>query len=267
MIRMKKNSSIIVILLVFIMTASSCNSAAETTEEQENTIRVAAASSLQNVMQEVEAVFTKQYPDTEMEVHFGSSGSLKQQIAQGAPVDLFFSASSMKVDQLVEDGHMEKTSTAVIMHNSLVLIEPAESSSSLSQLQDAADPEVKLSIGTPESVPAGRYAKETLQTAELWEDVKADLIQAKNVRQVLTYVENENVDAGFVYKTDALQSSKIHIAAEVSPSSHSPINYPAGLTSAGEEKQAAEELLEFLQSPEMKDIAENYGFKMGEEKQ
>ena len=96
--------------------------------------------------------------------------------------------------------------------------------------EDLAKAEIdKISIGTPETVPAGKYAKESLEKTDIWKDVESKVVYAKDVRQVLSYVETGNVAAGIVYKTDALVSDKVNIVATADPETHTPIIYPVGI--------------------------------------
>lgn len=118
----------------------------------------------------------------------------------------------------------------------------------------------KLAIGTPESVPAGKYAKASLTHENLWNDLQNKIVFTKDVRQVLTYVETGNVDAGIVYKTDALISNKVKIAAAAPAISHEPIHYPAGVIKESKHKKEATSFYEYLQSKDAQSIFKKYGF-------
>ncbi|SFP45130.1 molybdate ABC transporter substrate-binding protein [Salibacterium halotolerans] len=222
---------------------------------------VAAASSLQDVMDDAEKAFTDEHPDTKITLNYGASGSLQQQIAQGAPVDVFISASDDRVERLIRSGQMTREDTENILRNRIVLITPARSDSSITNLEDAVNSRWTITAGVPASVPAGRYAKEALEYYGYWNNVQDHLVQAKNVRQVLTYVENKNADAGFVYKTDAMVSDDVQIVQQIEQRAHSPIVYPAGIISDSQHKQAAGEFLEFLTGKKMAGIASEYGFE------
>ncbi|MBS4162258.1 molybdate ABC transporter substrate-binding protein, partial [Klebsiella pneumoniae] len=142
--------------------------------------------------------------------NFGSSGALQQQIEQGAPADLFFSAAEDKFDRLVEKGLISKIDSVKLLENTLVLIVPKGKAQQVSGFEDLTKSGVeKLAIGTPESVPAGKYAKETLTNLHLWSKVQSKIVYGKDVRQVLSYIETGNADAGVVYRTDALTSDQV----------------------------------------------------------
>ncbi len=140
---------------------------------------------------------------------------------------------------------------------------PSDSKLSIGNEQDLKKEEVKkIAIGIPESVPAGKYAQEALTNANLSDALQTKIVQAKDVRQVLQYTETGNVDAGFVYKTDALASDKVKVAFAVDPNSYSPINYPVGIVKATKHAEEAEELYDFLQTNEALDVFVKYGFKI-----
>lgn len=190
---------------------------------------ISAAASLQDALKEIEASFHKQHPHVTLTNNFGSSGALKQQIAQGAKADLFFSAAEEPFDELVQSGDIDQDYIKDAIQNELVLIVPKDGSSSIKSFQDVQHIKGKIALGTPESVPAGTYGKEIFTKLNIWDQVKKNAVYAKDVRQVLSYVETGNVDAGVVYKTDALVSKKVKIAAEANLDMHSPVIYPVGI--------------------------------------
>ncbi|MCM3790757.1 molybdate ABC transporter substrate-binding protein [Domibacillus indicus] len=264
---MKKKRMFACLLLVLIIGCAACSSAEQSKQAKNNgqeeetvTITVSAAASLQDALGEIKKSFEKKYSNVDVTYNFGSSGTLAQQISQGAPVDLFFSAAEDKFDALVKDGSIKQENSADLVGNDLVLIVPKEGDAAVQSFEELPAAQ-KVAIGTPESVPAGQYAKETLQHLYIWDKVSEKLIYAKDVRQVLTYVETGNVDAGLVYKTDALISSKIKIAAAAEEKSHAPIIYPAGIIESSKQKKEAALFYQYLQSEEAMNIFEKYGFK------
>ncbi|SFL73132.1 molybdate ABC transporter substrate-binding protein [Salibacterium qingdaonense] len=240
---------------------SACRAGEPAQGHDQTELVVAAASSLQDVMRDIRETFEKEHPDVELTFHFGSSGSLKQQIARGAPVDVFISASEDHVKELIQKERMRKADTQKIMKNRLVLITPAEVSSSITRVEDLTTVGLKTAAGVPESVPAGAYAKEALEYYGIWNEIENQLVRAKNVRQVLTYVENGNVDAGFVYKTDALVSGNVQVVKEIKEGAVTPIIYPAGIVTGTKHKKESQELLAFLTSDKIPDIVSEYGFE------
>lgn len=225
------------------------------TEKVELTI--SAAASLQDALKEIAADFEKKHPNIKITYNYGASGALQQQISHGAPVDLFFSAAEDKYDKLVKDGLINKNNGTDLVRNELVLIVPSHSD--VKGFNDLAKSE-QFSIGTPESVPAGKYAKETLENLKLWNEVEEKVVYAKDVRQVLTYVETGNVDAGIVYKTDAMISKKVKVAATADENTHSPIVYPVGVVKKSPHQKEAKLFYDYLQEKEILQIFKEYGF-------
>ncbi|MGM7634954.1 molybdate ABC transporter substrate-binding protein [Bacillus sp. Hm123] len=262
---MKKFYSVIVLMMLTLSIISGCSSPEENkTEEkvkQESVeLTISAAASLQNALNDIKAAYEKEHPNVKIIYNFGGSGALQQQISQGAPVDLFFSAAEDKYDQLVEEGMIEKDKGTDLLANELVLIVPKETENNIQTFEDLKEVE-KLSIGTPESVPAGKYAKESLENLQVWKDVEQKIVYAKDVRQVLTYVETENVEAGIVYKTDAMVSTKVDLAATAKEETHTPIIYPVGVIKDSAHQEEAQNFYEYLQNSASMETFEKYGFK------
>ena len=223
-------------------------------------LTVSAAASLTNAFPEIGQIFEKQHPGTKVIFNFAASGPLLQQIAQGAPVDVFASADQKTMDQAQEKGLMVPASRKNFVSNTLVLIVPQDSKLAVSGLKDLAKPEVKrVGLGNPASVPVGRYTKEALTQAGLWEALQPKLIMGESVRQVLDYVSRGEVDAGFVFATDAaIAKGKVKTVAEVQ--GHQPIVYPVALVAASQKQGLGQEFLNLLASPEGMAILTKYGF-------
>ncbi|MER3124409.1 molybdate ABC transporter substrate-binding protein [Bacillus pumilus] len=242
---------------------SGCQTEVKSTHTSKKTeLVISAAASLQDALKEIETAFQKQHPNVTVTNNFGSSGALKQQIAQGAKTDLFFSAAEEPFDALVQSGDIDQEHIKDAIQNELVLIVPKDNSSSIKSFQDVKDIKGKIALGTPESVPAGTYGKEIFTKLNIWNQVKKNAVYAKDVRQVLSYVETGNVEAGVVYKTDALVSKKVNIAAEANPDMHSPIIYPVGIVKGTEHLTEAKAFFQFLQSDTATSIFKKYGFQV-----
>ena len=213
-------------------------------------LTVSAAASLTNAFPEIGQAFEKQHPGTKVIFNFAASGPLLQQIAQGAPVDVFASADQKTMDQAQEKGLMVPASRKNFVSNTLVLIVPQDSKLAVSGLKDLTKPEVKrVGLGNPASVPVGRYTQEALTQAGLWEALQPKLIMGESVRQVLDYVSRGEVDAGFVYATDAaICGGKVKTVATVQ--GHQPIVYPVALVAASKKQALGQQFLKFLDSPE-----------------
>lgn len=224
-------------------------------------LTVSAAASLHGALGEVEAVYFAGHPKVDFRNNFGSSGTLAREIEQGAPVDVFLSAAAKPMDDLESKGLVMAGTRENILRNSLVLIAPPDSK--LQGLAGLADPSTKLiAIGDPASVPAGQYAKQTLIALHLNDQVKGKLVLGKDVRQVLTYVETGNADAGFVYATDARISGRVRVIATMPESAHEPIVYPVAVVKTSANQAAARTFIEFLGSPAAKAIFTRNGYTL-----
>ena len=223
-------------------------------------LTVSAAASLTNAFPEIGQIFEKQHPEVKVIFNFAASGPLLQQIAQGAPVDVFASADQKTIDQAQEKGLIVPASRKNFVSNALVLIVPQDSKVTLTGLQDLTLPAVKrVGVGNPATVPVGRYTQEALTQAGLWETLQPRLIMGESVRQVLDYVSRGEVDAGFVFATDAaIAKDKVKTVTEVT--GHQPIVYPAALVAASQKQALGKEFLNLLVSPEGTAILTKYGF-------
>lgn len=240
---------------------SGCSTNKESKKQEAGTekieITISAAASLQDAINEIKTAYEKENSNVKINLNFGASGALQQQISQGAPVDLFFSAAEDKFEKLVDEDLIEKGKN--LIGNEIVLVVPKDSAQDIKTFEDLPKAE-KIALGTPETVPAGQYGKETLENIGAWKDTEEKVVYAKDVRQVLTYVETENVDAGIVYKTDALTSEKVKITATASEDTHTPIIYPAGVIKESSHLEEANAFYEYLQTDKAMEIFMKYGF-------
>jgi molybdate transport system substrate-binding protein len=227
-------------------------------------ITVSAAASLKNVMEEIEPLYEQENSGTEIIYNFASSGSLQRQIEQGAPVDVFISAAKSKMDELEKQDLLLTETRQDLLENQIVLITPLSKNKNQLKLKDFKDlttSEInKIALGEPNSVPAGKYAREVLTSFKITDRVKSKTVYGKDVRQVLNYVATGNVDAGIVYRTDARIADNVEIAAIAPETSHSPVIYPIAVIRDSDSPEAAIELIEFLTTPEAKAVFEEYGF-------
>ncbi len=242
------------IFLLIALIISGCQSP----QSEQVSITVAAAASLSDAMNEVNSLYEKEHPNTNITLNFASSGVLANQIKQGAPIDVFVSASESHFQSVKQEDLLNPDYQTPLLKNKLVLIKSR--SSNLANFEQLASGNVKrVAIGIPETVPAGAYAKQALEFSNVWETLKEELIFGKDVRQVLTYVETGNADAGIVYETDYRSSKNVDLVEEVPEQTYSPIIYPAGVVRGASEE--ATNYYTFLQSKEAKAIFESYGFQ------
>ncbi|RIL72171.1 molybdate ABC transporter substrate-binding protein [Staphylococcus devriesei] len=229
---------------------SSDSSNKDSDKKQE--LQISAAASLGDVSKALGKEFKKDHKNIDITFNYGGSGALRQQIEKGAPADVFMSANTKDVDMLKDKVH----DTYKYAHNELVLI--GDKNSNEASVKDLKDNE-KLAIGEVKTVPAGKYAKQYLEEQNLYNDVKDKLVYAKDVKQVLNYVEKGNANMGFVYKTDLYtgnkKTDKVNEIKEAKLKK--PITYEAGAVS---DKKLAKEWMDFLKSDKAEDILEEYHF-------
>ena len=166
-------------------------------------LTISAAVSLEEALQEIQQLYRRQKPDVQITYNFAGSGTLEQQIEQGAPVDVFISASPRELDALAVKGLLVEESRTDLVQNQIVLVTPRDPKL-VNGFDDLTGAAVKrVALGEPETVPAGRYAKQVLTYFHLFDALQPKLIFTKDVRQALTYVATGNVDAALVYQTEA----------------------------------------------------------------
>jgi molybdate transport system substrate-binding protein len=224
-------------------------------------ILVAAASSLTDVLKEIAAAFQKANPRIRIRFTFGASGTLLQQIQAGAPVDVFISASPKEMDTLEKAGRLLAGTRANIAGNRLVLIVPASGSRVTGWVSLVSAPG-RIALSNPDSVPSGRYARETLTRRKLWDAVAKKGVYGGNVRQTLAYVAGGNVAAGVVFATDAkIEARRVRVVATATPGKdHAPIVYPASILGSSRQSNAARRFLTYLRTPAAQAVFRRFGF-------
>lgn len=224
-------------------------------------VMVSAAASLTNAFKELGPTFEAAHPGVTLRFNFAASGTLLQQIEQGAPVDVFASADQITVTRGIEKGVFEADSKRDFARNTVVLVIPAQdaqgmptSLASLSQAQWK-----RIAVGKVATVPVGRYTKEALDQAGLWESLTPKFVYADTVRQALDYVSRGEADAGFVYRTDAaLIADKVKIAFTVQ--GHTPVTYPVVMVKASSQPALAKDFIAFLGEKSAQSVLSKYGF-------
>jgi len=266
---MKKPFLLIFSLLLLLLSMAGCSSndqankskgSKQAASKKKVELTISAAASLQDALTDIKSSFEKEHPNIQISYNFGASGALQQQISQGAPVDLFFSAAEDKFQKLEQDGLIDKKDGIDLVGNDLVLVVPKDSDKGIKSFEDLTKAD-KIALGTPESVPVGQYGKETLEKLNIWNAISGKVVYGKDVRQVLTYVETNNVAAGIVYKTDALTSDKVQIVATAADNTHDPIIYPVGVIKNSSHPDEAQLFYQYLQNDQSMEILEKYGFE------
>jgi molybdate transport system substrate-binding protein len=232
-------------------------------------ITVSAAASLSNALRDLAPRFEAAHPATRLRLNFGASGALLAQMARGAPVDVFISADQETMDRAQAQGLVRAAQRRNVASNTLVVVVPAVAGPSSNPPRPASLPKTlddltrpafaRIAVGLPASVPAGRYAQGVLEAAGLWTAISPKVVGAHSVRQALDYVARAEVDAGFVYATDAaLMPDKVQVAFTV-PTAQ-PILYPAAPLAAAAQAAQGMKFVDFLLTPGAQAVLAKHGF-------
>jgi molybdate transport system substrate-binding protein len=201
-------------------------------------------------------------------VSYAASSALAKQIEQGAPADVFVSADAEWMDYLQERKLVDPASRFILVRNSLVLVAPANSKlksldpSRRGALMAALDGE-RLAVAETSSVPAGKYARQSLEKLGVWDAVMAHLAQGENVRAALEFVARGDTPLGIVYLTDARAEPRVKIVGRFADKTHAPIVYPAAITTASADPKTAAAFLQYLRGPRASAIFRRVGFVAG----
>lgn len=221
---------------------------------------VSAAASLTNAMTDIGSLFEAQNPGYNIRFNFAGSGTLVQQISKGAPADVLATADAHSMNRAATSSLIETSTRSNFVTNHLVLITPSTTTLSINQLQDLAQPQVtRFTIGNPDSVPAGLYAKQVLEAENLWVALSPKAIYAQNVRQASLYVAQNEVNAGIVFSTDAAlagEAVKIVLALKTTE----PILYPVAMVKDTARPALAKRFIQFLMEPPAQAVFKRYGF-------
>ena len=226
-------------------------------------LNVSAAASLTDVLKEINGLYTQGKPNVKITPNFAASGTLQTQIENGAPADIFISAAAAQVDNLQIKELLLNDTRKNLLNNKVVLIVPSDSNLVISSFSDLASDKVKkVAVGDPKSVPVGTYAQQTFDLLGITAQLQPKYIMGADVRQVLTYVESGNVDAGVVYSTDAKTSTKVKVVAAAPDSINSKVVYPVAVIKASKNPDTAKDYINFLFGAQAKTAFEKYGFTL-----
>jgi molybdate transport system substrate-binding protein len=226
-------------------------------------VMLSVAISMKDVVDELGRSFMASRPGVILRYNFGSSGELQKQIEAGAPVDLFISAAERQMDELVKKNLVVGQSRRVFARNLLTAIKPADSKVDITKPSDLLDVRItKIVIGNPKTVPAGQYAEESLKALGIWDRLQPKLVFSENVRQALDYVARGEVDAGFVYTTDAAtRAQQVKESFRPAEDTYRPVVYPVAVVTGAKQAALAQAFLDLLTSPDGQAILARFGFQ------
>ena len=226
-------------------------------------VLVFAAASLKPALDTIIATPQAQAIGT-IKASYAASSQLARQIGHGAPAAIFISADQDWMDYVERGGHVVANTRVNLLGNALVLVAPADSALELAiapgfDLRGALGADGRLAIGEPNSVPAGKYARSSLETLGVWASIESRTVSADNVRAALNFVVRKEVPLGIVYRSDALAESAVRVLDTFPPASHAPIVYPLAVlkASANDEARAFAAL---LQAPSARAVFARHGF-------
>ncbi|MEM6050861.1 molybdate ABC transporter substrate-binding protein [Erwinia sp. P7711] len=244
-----------------IVAATLCSLAGQATAAEN--ITVFAAASLTNALQEIADQY-QQGKEVKIVSSFASSSTLARQIEQGAPADLFISADQQWMDYAVQKKTIDEASRFTLLGNELVLVAPTESKPQPVAISASTDWKSllkgqRLSVGDPDHVPAGIYAREALQKLGAWDSLSSQLAPGNSVRVALALVERNEAPYGIVYGSDAIASKKVTVVGTFPEKSHKPVEYPMAMVK-DHNSATVTAFYNYLKGPEAAAIFKRYGF-------
>jgi molybdate transport system substrate-binding protein len=254
----KKDSKGCSYLVIILLSAAFLTGCGKKTEPVE--LLIGAAASLKPVLEELQTIYQDEKPEVKLNFTFASSGTLEQQIREGAPIDVFIGAAAKQMDSLEKDELLVEGTRVILTKNEIVLIVPKGNRSSISGFEDAIEASV-IALGNPSSVPVGQYAQEVFEGLGNWKKIEVIASYSKDVTEVLAWVSSGNADAGVVYATDTVGTDEVEVLAIAPRDSHSPIVYPAAIIKGTKQEVEARDFIVFLRSQESTELFEEYGFQ------
>jgi molybdate transport system substrate-binding protein len=244
---------------------SACNPASKSDNEKENRISVFAAAGARAITGEMCDIF-ESVSNKKISRNYASSGILARQIKGGADADIFISANYEWIKHLIDERIVSENSVWKIASTSLVVVAPQNSEIKCPEFSNDYDIlssiEGNIAMGDPGHVPAGKYSKMVLDSLKWYNTIKDRLVLAKDVSSVLRYVETGSCELGFVYFSEAIQSSKLKLIAEVPAELYTPIFFYIALTRSASD--GSEELVEYFLSSKVKALYTENGFEIVE---
>lgn len=245
----------VLLLTLWVLTSCSAFQATAATE-----ITVAAAADLTPAFKEIGVLFTEQ-TGIQVVFNFGSTGQLAQQIERGAPFDVFYAANKSFIEDLAAKGIVDETSMTVYAQGRITVWTRADQALQPQQLTDLLDPAYRrIAIANPEHAPYGQAAREVLERAGIWEQIKDRLVFGENVAQTLTLADTGNVEVAIVALSLSVQSKGhwVLIPAELHPDH--PLIQMAAIVKSSSKHDASRRFMEFVNGPTGHEIMKKYGF-------
>lgn len=226
-------------------------------------LTVSAAASLTDALNELKGMYENENKNVKITYNFGASGTLQNQIEEGAKVDVFASAAQKQMKALIEKGMVDEADASDLLVNDVVLITTKKRDDlKIEKIEDILNENVKtIALGEPGGVPVGQYSEEILNHLGILDEVKKKVSYGSDVRQVLSWVSSGEADAGLVYKTDALiEGDNVNIVTSAPEGSHKPVVYPVSVLKESANREESLKFIEFLKGDSAIKVFEKYGF-------
>ena len=246
------------VALSALILVSACNRHSPVANNRELTI--AAAADLAPAFEELGREFQATH-QIKVIFSFGSTGLLAKQIENGAPMDLFAAANTDYIDQLYKQGLIVSDTRTIYARGRITLWSRKDSPQRIEKISDLTRPEVKrIAIANPDHAPYGTAAREALQRAGVWENVKSKLVYGENIRQTLQYAETGNVEVAIVALSLSLRSDGqwFLIPEEL----HKPLDQALAVIKGSKNEREAREFARFVMGSQGREIMRKYGFTL-----
>jgi molybdate transport system substrate-binding protein len=241
------------LLAATLLFAGSC-------DRGEDATLVAAAMSLRHAMLDLGEAYEERNQGVSLRFHFAASGVLLQQASQGAPFDVVVFAGEEEMGRLAASGDIDIATRQVFATNRMVVAVP-RGGRSLEGLEELRSPDYeRIALGSPAMVPAGRYAAQVLQRSGLWNELEPRFLLAIDAAQVVEYVERDEVDAAFLYRSDSVAFPWLTVALTVDSSLHEPIRYTAALVRDPPDPAGGRRFLQLLEGSLGQVVLRRHGF-------
>ena len=230
-------------------------------QAQPETLTIVAANSLRDAFRKILPLYEAQYPETNLRIIYGPSQTLRTQIEQGAPVDIFLPSLVEEIDQLQQKGLIVEGTKRIYAGTSLVLITGATVPAAVTTIQDLHTiPVRRIAVGDPKTSSVGKVAAQFLKSSQLESKLKPHLVFGEHSRAMLDLVANGEAEIGIVYRTDAALSKKVRIVDTTPVESHSPVHYGVALPWTAKNISGAGDFVQFLLTPPTQTLLQQYGF-------
>ena len=247
--------------LLFFGIATASLWATPSAQAQPETLTIAAANSLREVFRHVLPLFEKQHSEINVRVIYGPSQTLRSQIEQGAPVDIFLPSLFEEIEQLEQKGLIIQGTKRAYASTSLVLITSATHPAPIGSVQDLQTiPIRRIAVGDPKSSSVGKVAAQFIKYNKLDAQLKSHYVFGEHSRAVLDLVANGEAEVGVLYRTDAVEDPKVRILDTVPVGSHTPIRYGVAATWTAKNLSGAGDFITFLLTPEVQTLLQEHGF-------